>query len=116
MELHGDRDLKLTINQGVCGEAARTQRIHFADLTVVHPSSYNLSKSQLEKTKDLIFVMSCPILELDFDTLRSTKRVIGAVNFDSKSVGSERILKDSVLLKQTYDKIKRLSDLCSLLF
>jgi len=117
MKYDGDRDLRLTVNQGVCGEAARTKEVKAADLTVENPASYNLSGSQLEKTKDLRFVISCPIFEVDFDTFRPTKRVIGVVNLDSKSIGSEKILgSGSLMLKETVARIKVLSDLCAQLF
>ena len=111
-----DRNLRFTTNQGVCGEAYRERGIKSANLTVKNPATYNLCKEQIEKTKDLKLVISCPIRKIDEDTLELTHKVIGVVNFDSKSVGSEKLESQKLNRDEIIKKIYSYSELCSRLF
>lgn len=84
MDHDTDKNVIFSINQGVCGKAVQEGTV-YADLSKVHPSAYNLDKNQIEMTKDLKFIMSTPVFEYDLETRRIGKKIIGVVNFDTKS-------------------------------
>ena len=113
MNFHEDRNLRLTTNQGVCGEAYRNGGIKIADLTVENPATYDLCEEQREKTKDLIFILSCPIRKLDHRTDRLRDKVIGVVNFDSRTEGVEALINDDEFLNDLTAKIVGFSVFCS---
>jgi len=113
MNFYEDRNLRLTTNQGVCGEAYRSGGIKMADLIVENPATYNLCKEQIEKTKELIFILSCPIRRLDYRTDRLRDKIIGVVNFDSRTEGVEEFINDDVFLNDLTEKIVGFSVLCS---
>lgn len=114
MQFEEDRELKLTINQGVCGEAFRSKSFKFADLTVENPEDYNLNENQIEKTKDLKYIFSCPIKKIEEKDLTSNpQKVIGVINFDSKSEDVGIITENDYIFKSISKKIKSFSYLCS---
>jgi len=113
MHYHEDRNLSLTVNQGICGEAYRAGGIKTADLTVEAPATYNLCQEQLEQTKEVKFVLSCPICEMDFRDFRLKDKTIGVVNFDSRSEGSEVLINNHDYLGDLTSRIQAFSNLCS---
>jgi len=113
MQYHEDRNLHLTVNQGVCGEAYRDGGIKTADLTVEAPATYNLCQEQLEQTKEVKFVLSCPICEMNYESFRLKDKPIGVVNFDSRSEGSEVLINNHDYLRDLTSRIQAFSNLCS---
>ena len=116
MRYHEDKELNLTTNQGVCGEAFKNKAIKMANLMIKNPEEYNLNREQLEKTKNLKFVLSCPIYEIDYMNLRFTNKVLGIVNFDGTSPGSEQLIMNQKDLEILTLKLKAFSEICSNLF
>jgi hypothetical protein len=113
MDYETDCHLSLMTDQGVCGEAYKTKGRVAADLTVQDPSGFNLCHEQINKTKELKFITSTPIFEQNEENLRKTDKIIGVVNFDSKSPGSEKLIKDVRRAKTFINKTNAFADLCS---
>lgn len=113
MDYDSDCHISLMLNQGVCGEAYKIRGRVAADMTIENPDSYNLCPDQIERTKDLKFIVSTPIFEQDEENLRKSDKIIGVVNFDSKSPGSEKLVKDIKHAKTFYKKTRAFADLCS---
>lgn len=116
MDFHPDKAIQFTTNQAVCGESYRTGNIKLADLTVDNPEGYNLNNRQLAATKNVKVILSCPIWEMDFDTLRPSSKKIGVVNIDSKCEGVEEFMKNQDNMQYMAEKIQTWSKLCSLLY
>jgi len=98
MEGDPDQNLKLSVSQGLCGEAYREQTFKYVSMVQENPPGYNLSPEQREKTKHLKTIISVPIWEI-FSNQPSKRRVNGVLNIDSKedlgkSLFDERIFKD----------------------
>ena len=116
MELEGDKQMILTANQGIAGEAYRTGEIRAADFTNTGPSNYNLNAEQLERTRNLKMVISCPIWEYDHERQRFADKIRGVVNFDSKSHQSEKLVTDDIYFSDLKERIYAFSTLCSYIF
>ncbi|MEK6754881.1 MAG: GAF domain-containing protein [Bacteroidota bacterium] len=98
MESDPDQNLRLSVSQGLCGEAYREQTFKYVSMVQENPPTYNLSADQREKTKHLKTIISVPIWEI-FSNEPSKRRVIGVLNIDSKqdlgeSLFNETIFKD----------------------
>lgn len=115
MRQHSDTDVKFTVDQGVCGEAFRRKEAVAADLTV-GTDRFNLSSDQASKAGKLKFVLSFPIRALDPSTLETTSALLGVVNLDSRTEGSESLIRDKKARQELIDRAGALSDLCSKLF
>lgn len=113
MDYEKDCHLSLMIDQGVCGEAYNNRGRVAADMTVQDPAKYNLCSEQIDLTKDLKIIVSTPIFEQDEENLRKTEKIIGIVNFDSESPGSEKLIKDVRRAKTFITKTNAFADLCS---
>jgi len=116
MRNHRDADIKLSVDQGVAGRAFRRKEMYGADLTEDDPEDYNLNSDQLRKSEDLRFILSLPIRKLDPSTHRTTHEVLGVINVDSRTEGSERLINDEKELQLLVSKIENIGDLCSLIF
>ena len=116
MDYDADENLELTVNQGVCGLAFQEGQIKTADMTVEKPNTYNLNKEQIDKTKELKVIISCPIFQLNYDTIKRTAKRIGVVNIDSKKSGSEIIINDTELRNQIIEDITKISGFCSIIY
>jgi hypothetical protein len=111
----GDECLDLLVNQGACGLAFRSRKTVAADLVGEDAEIYNLCAEQIAVTRDLKFVLSQPIFKLKRNAVIS-KRVIGVVNFDSRTEGSERLIRDDKAREIMVRRAEAFSDLCSRLF
>ena len=117
MVFHGQIQLILTTRQGCCGEAYQTGQISLADLTVQNPTRFNLNKDQIDMTKNIRFVLSCPLHKWDTKTQRiDSSKIIGVVNIDSIQSGDEIIIQNIGSLTDLTIRLKEFSKFCSLLF
>ncbi|MFZ1946128.1 MAG: hypothetical protein WAW06_01115 [bacterium] len=112
--IYGDEHLELTVNQGACGLAFRRSKPVVADLTIDEPEIYNLTSSQISSTRDLKFVVSCPIFKLDRNS-RPTKRVIGVVNLDCRDSNAEHLVQREDTRDDLVERATAFSRLCSCL-
>lgn len=115
MRYSKDRDLEFTTKQGGCGKAADDGKPILLNLTEEGAEDYNLNQEQLEKTKDLKFVISWPIIKQHTHNGKLVDTVIGVVNIDSKSEGAEHLI-DGETLDEMQEHARLFSDLCSHLF
>ena len=96
--------------------AYREKETVVADLAGPEPKDFNLNSRQREKSSELKFVLSFPIRRLDPKTLRFEADVIGVVNIDSRSHGSEQLIRDREAFDELSRKARSISELCSQLF
>jgi hypothetical protein len=109
-----DKDLKLTINQGVAGLAFREGPI-VVDFDKVDRNEFNLNKEQLKATEDVRFIISTPIFEIDLHTRRLTNKIIGVVNVDSKN-NTFGELEKRKLLEKLIENCSNISEFVALLY
>ncbi|TAL33902.1 MAG: hypothetical protein EPN93_12770 [Spirochaetes bacterium] len=108
-----DKNLQLTINQGVAGLAYREGQI-VVDLEKVDRNEFSLTKEQLKATEDIKFIMSTPIFEIDLHTMRLTNKIIGVVNIDSKNNTFDELEKRK-LLEKLFENSNNISEFVALL-
>ena len=116
MRQDSDRDLTFARGQGVCGEAFQEGEMTFSDLTTADLTTFDLNEDQMKASEELQFVLSFPIRTIDLETGRLTNEIIGVVNFDSRTKGSERLITDPEKRENLEEKAKDLSEFCSKLF
>lgn len=115
MNHSGDKNIRLTINQGVCGMAIREEAIQSFVLTPENIKEFNLNAKQLKKTKDIKFIMSYPIFEPEINKLKNKNKILGVVNIDSTVPGSEILITKTIHREELAEKIYAISDYCSFL-
>jgi hypothetical protein len=111
--------LKITVNQGACGDAytngaaTTPQNIKGAILTPDRLKEYEFKFNEQQKklTKDLIIVVSCPLIIKEKGMKDETLKRIGVLNIESKVPASEILLTDTEQQKEFYVKIAALSNL-----
>lgn len=116
---HFPQDLKITINQGVCGQAFRDasatnpQNVKGAVLTPEKLKNYNFNftKKQLELTANLRIVASCPLVINEKGIKNEKNKVIGVLNIECIIEGSEKLIEDHASRKDFYVKLAKLSNL-----
>jgi hypothetical protein len=93
MERELDKDLKLKLSQGVCGQAVQQKELVVANVeTKQGGPAFGLDSEQLRKTQHLTLIFSMPIRRAKMSpdgTLTLTDDIIGVVNLDSKMPGAE---------------------------
>lgn len=108
--------MRLTVNQGVCGQAYHAKQPVAVDLTVEDLSTFNLNQTQLNSTRDVQFILSFPIRRLNLSTFETTADIIGFVNADSKTLGAEELIQNNDDLEELLKRIQAFSEYCSYLF
>jgi hypothetical protein len=111
--------LRLTVNQGVCGDAYRSasatnpQNVQGAALIPSEMPKYkfNFTERQKELTADLMMVASCPLIINEKGMKNEKTRTIGVLNVECRTLGSEDLILDHVKRKEFYVKIAKLSNL-----
>lgn len=119
-ELVGDpihEKFKLTINQGVCGSVYREGKETSKDYIkgsillpeLVGEKNFNFSTKQKEYTKDLILVVSCPLIlnKKEGDSFKRKK--IGVLNVESRVFDSVDLLLDPAKQDKFYEKVANLA-------
>ncbi len=113
------KDFKLTVNQGLCGSAYKSgvktslAYIHGIALNSAQLGNYNLTSDQIEKTKKLIIVVSCPI-SIEQKSAKDLKdKVVGILNVESNNEASESLVTDVIKQAEFYEKIVYLADIYS---
>lgn len=116
-----DEDLKLKLNQGVCGQAVSQQAFCVADLEVRHGPTFDLSAKQREKTRHLKLVLSMPIKKAEKrrgGNVVLADEIIGVVNIDSQRNGAlayyetEQVNGHSLVDEQA-EVLRKVSEQCS---
>jgi len=110
-----DKNLCLTIRQGVAGIAVRNQKPIFAVFDKKDEEIYNLNKEQLAKTQEVKTIYSFPLRDINKKTRRVSDRIIGTVNVDSLSDQSLKLKEDSKLLNSLAKKTQALAENCSMI-
>lgn len=121
MEGAPDKDLSLSVSQGVCGQAVEQGEFTVADLEVKNGPTFGLDAEQLEKTKDLTLILSMPIKKttsLPDGTFALTDEVLGVVNVDSRMAGAHTFYQEEhrggrPLIDDLEEELARISELCS---
>lgn len=108
-----DKKLKLSLQQGACSQVF-DEGVILTDLTVENVFSFNLRENQKKLAKDIKFILSAPIWQLDYDTKKLTDKIIGVINIDSKKISFKQI-EEVELFGDLVDKIKNLSTIVSYL-
>lgn len=116
MNQAGDRGMSMTVMQGVCGLAYREGEAVIAGLTAESIPQFNLNADQANSTKDVKFILSCPIRKMDLDSLESTAEIIGVINIDSRDASAQGLADDDEVCKDLRDRAHAFAELCSLLF
>jgi hypothetical protein len=87
MENELDKDLRLKLSQGVCGQAVQQKDLCVANLEVPHSPSFGLDHGQRQKTQALTLIFSMPIKrarKMQDGTFALTDDIVGVLNLDSK--------------------------------
>lgn len=116
-----DEDLKLKLDQGVCGQAVSQQAFCVADLEVRHGPTFNLSAEQREKTSHLKLVLSMPIKKAEKrrgGNVVLADEIIGVVNVDSQKNGAlayyeAEQLNGRSLIEVQAEVLRKVSEQCS---
>ncbi len=101
---HVKRGLKFTVNQGACGIAYTTETItaiNFPELPT--DTSFNLTESQTKATKDIVMLVCFPIVVRIDDEYGQEIDIWGVLSIESKTLGSEILLKDPTKQLILYD-------------
>jgi hypothetical protein len=91
-----DHRLFFTVNQGACGNAYKSGKPFFRDLSVGGTTS-DLNERQQTLTKGLQFVASVPIFAEDNSPDEHQKKVIGTLNFETSSTDAGAVLSDQII-------------------
>lgn len=121
MEGAPDKDLSLSISQGVPGQAVEQGEFTVADLEVKNGPTFGLDSEQLEKTKDLTLILSMPIKKttsLPDGTFALTDEILGVVNVDSRMAGAHAFYREKrrggrPLMDEVEEELAKISELCS---
>lgn len=109
-----NKELKITTNQGVSGKAYRSaDLVRGAEFVSGADYNFNFSAKQSELTKDLKIVASFRIFEDGNTPEKKSDKVVGVLNFESETPGSEQLIIDLQKQKDFYDDIAALSNVCS---
>lgn len=109
-----DRQLKFTTNQGVCGKAfTSADKVYGANFLDESTGTFNLNKNQLELTKNLVFLASFRIIDETKSPDRGPNKVIGVLNIESETKGSQTLITDEGKQKPFYKDIIAFATLCN---
>lgn len=116
MKYDKDSDLLLTKRQGAAGKAYRLGKPLTVDLTEKNPQEFLLSQEQINKTEEICFILSFPVMEVNQSTGRLTSNVVAVFNIDSLDKGAEELIQDKQEFNRLTDKAQSLAEYCSLLY
>lgn len=106
--------LKFTVNQGVCGKAFKAADLvkgtHFLSANM---PTFNLNKNQMKLTEHLKIVASFRIIEETNTPEKKSNKVIGVLNVESDTEGSEMLITDLDKQKEFYEDIAVFSVICN---
>jgi hypothetical protein len=106
--------LKLTTNQGISGRAfKRAEGVLIIDFVTNHNINFNLNKEQEALTKDIIFIARCPITVIEDGSEEQTGKVVGVLNLESYTKGSERIVQNAASRQELTSELAFFSKICS---
>lgn len=105
--------LRLSINQGVCGDAFRNGRETSAKYVkgavlleeLLPADNFNLNRFQMDMTKGLVIVVSCPLIINDKDGDQQKIKKIGVINVESKVDTSSILLTDETNMSIFFEKV-----------
>ena len=112
-----NKQLKITINQGIAGEVFK------GGVGIIHNfkgsnKTYNFNKQQIELTQNLKFLDSFPVYKNDkeFDSKQSNK-VVAVINAESNLEKSLELFlpRNDVIRNKLTSDLKMLSDICQII-
>lgn len=115
-------NLRITINQGVCGKALREGNetsksnvkgvVFLSEVMTPHiEADNNFTTEQKNLTNDVVLVASCPLIINQKDGDASKKKKLGVLNVESKELISAQLLADAALQDKFYEKIANLGNI-----
>lgn len=108
-----NKQLKITTKQGVCGRAFKNGNIYGAEFVTKTLPIFNFNEKQIRLTKDLKIVISCPITVVEDTAELQSGKIVGVLNAESDSFGSEQLILDPVKRAILYNELVALSTICS---
>lgn len=109
-----NKQLRITTNQGVCGRAFNSADLvygtHFLDN---HKPTFKFNKEQMELTGRLVIVASFRIMEEANTPESKSNKVIGVLNAESDTRGSEILITDPIKQKELYEELVAFSLVCN---
>jgi hypothetical protein len=110
-----DRNLKMSVQQGVTGIAYR--KGNYVEGVLSDPEVHKtacFTKKQRKLTGSLLLILSCPILELNGEKNVREEVPLGIVNLDSSDRKFfEQFQADEAYRKTVRQSIEKLADICS---
>lgn len=108
-----NKNLKISVNQGVAGEVFKTGKglVH----NFSNDNRYGLNQEQLILTKDLKLVVSMPVREDDHENPhKKTNKIIGVINAESEAKSSCEYFKNDSKRNELTEDLLLLSNICKL--
>jgi hypothetical protein len=107
------KKLKISTKQGVCGKSFTSADTVRGAEFVTGSVKFNFNKEQKKLTENLKFVASFHVFQDGNTAEQKSNEVVGVLNFESESEGSETLITDPTKRKQLYADIVTLANVCS---
>lgn len=105
-------DLKISVNQGICGKAFKESK-NASEVMGIFVDAFdsNFNEDQKNKTKDVIFVASCPLIIKEKDENEEATKRVGVLNFETRVPAIADLIADPKEMDKFYEKIANLANI-----